>query len=109
VLWFIKPRDGLELGQLQGVGDLDRLPKVVISWNPVSCLLSEALELLRANLFSPSTFNFSPQLLNKLGSPRFADFADFLHEDNTSFDVPIRERCSRWRRRARPPLSHSRS
>jgi hypothetical protein len=51
----------------------------------------EALELLRANLFSPSTFNFSPQLLNKLASPRFTDFTDFLHEANTRFDVPIHE------------------
>jgi len=30
----------------------------------------EALELLRQYWFSPSAFQFSPQLLNKLASPR---------------------------------------
>lgn len=50
----------------------------------------EALELLRANLFSPSSFQFSPQLLNKLANPRFSDFRNFLAM-RTRFDVPIHD------------------
>src|SRR5438034_4229868 len=38
----------------------------------------EALELLREHLFSPPAFRFSPQLLNKLASPRHSNFVDFL-------------------------------
>ena len=48
----------------------------------------EALELLRKSLYAPGAFQFSPQLLNKLASPRFSDFSDF-QAMNTRFDVPI--------------------
>jgi Met-zincin/Domain of unknown function (DUF5117)/Domain of unknown function (DUF5118) len=51
----------------------------------------EALELLREQLFSPRAFQFSPQLLNKLASPRFTDFTDFLSNMRTRFDVPIHD------------------
>lgn len=51
----------------------------------------EALELLRANLFSPKAFTFPPELLNKLASPRFTDFSDFAALGSTRFDVPIHE------------------
>jgi hypothetical protein len=51
----------------------------------------EALDLLSSHLFSPSTFQFSPQLLNKLASPRFTDFGDFVSNANSRFDVPIHE------------------
>jgi hypothetical protein len=37
----------------------------------------EALTLLRENLFAPSAFQFSPQLLNKLENERFVDFSNF--------------------------------
>ncbi|HEV2196435.1 MAG TPA: zinc-dependent metalloprotease [Candidatus Acidoferrum sp.] len=50
----------------------------------------EALDLLRENLFSPKAFQFSPQLLNKLASPRHSDFVDFLAM-RTRFDVPIHD------------------
>lgn len=50
----------------------------------------EALELLREHLFSPKAFQFSPQLLNKLASPRHSDFVDFLAM-RTRFDVPIHD------------------
>ncbi len=50
----------------------------------------EALELLRKNLFSPDSFQFSPQLLNKLASPRFSDFINFAAM-RTRFDVPIHD------------------
>src|SRR5207247_1566431 len=50
----------------------------------------EALELLREHLFSPRAFQFSPQLLNKLASPRFSDFSNFLSM-RTRFDVPIHD------------------
>jgi hypothetical protein len=50
----------------------------------------EALELLREHLFSPKAFQFSPQLLNKLASPRHSDFIDFLAM-RTRFDVPIHD------------------
>jgi hypothetical protein len=51
----------------------------------------EALELLREHLFSPPAFRFSPQLLNKLASPRHSNFVDFLAR-RTRFDVPIHDR-----------------
>src|SRR2546428_5896881 len=50
----------------------------------------EALELLREHLFSPRAFQFSPQLLNKLASPRFSDFCNFLAM-RTRFDLPIHD------------------
>lgn len=50
----------------------------------------EALELLREHLFSPRAFQFSPQLLNKLASPRHSDFVDFFAM-RTRFDVPIHD------------------
>lgn len=50
----------------------------------------EALDLLRENLFSPKAFQFPPQLLNKLASPRHSDFVDFLAM-RTRFDVPIHD------------------
>jgi len=50
----------------------------------------EALELLRKNLYSPSSFQFNPQLLNKLASPRFSDFTDF-GAMAARFDVPIHD------------------
>jgi Met-zincin len=50
----------------------------------------EALELLREHLFSPPAFRFSPQLLNKLASPRHSNFVDFLAM-RTRFDVPIHD------------------
>jgi hypothetical protein len=50
----------------------------------------EALELLREHLFSPTAFRFSPQLLNKLASPRHSNFVDFLAM-RTRFDVPIHD------------------
>ncbi len=50
----------------------------------------EALELLREHLFSPRAFQFPPQLLNKLASPRFSDFSNFLSM-RTRFDVPIHD------------------
>src|SRR6266705_311924 len=50
----------------------------------------EALELLRKDLFFPTSFHFSPQLLNKLASPRFSDFIDF-RSMLTRFDAPIHD------------------
>jgi Met-zincin/Domain of unknown function (DUF5117)/Domain of unknown function (DUF5118) len=50
----------------------------------------EALELLRAHLFSPTAFQFAPQLLNKLASPRHSNVVDFLAM-RTRFDVPIHD------------------
>ena len=50
----------------------------------------EALEFLRKNLFSPGSFQFAPQLLNKLASPRFSDFRNW-ESMMTRFDVPIHE------------------
>lgn len=50
----------------------------------------EALELLRTNLLSPDSFQFSPQLLNKLANPRFSDFRNF-QTMRTRFDVPIHD------------------
>src|SRR5207249_9569991 len=50
----------------------------------------EALELLREHLFSPPAFRFSPQLLNKLASPRHSNFVDFLAM-RTRFNVPIHD------------------
>jgi len=70
------------------VGDPgNRLP-----FNPVpAAKQKEALELLRQHLFSPSAFQFSPQLLNKLASPRFTDFTDFAANARRRFDVPIHD------------------
>jgi len=50
----------------------------------------EALDLLRVHLFSPKAFQFPPQLLNKLASPRHSDFVDFFAM-RTRFDVPIHD------------------
>ena len=50
----------------------------------------EALDLLREHLFSPKAFQFSPQLLNKLASPRHSDFVDFFAM-RTRFDIPIHD------------------
>src|SRR6266576_4674029 len=50
----------------------------------------EALELLRKDLFSTTALHFSPQLLNKLASPRFSDFIDF-RSMLTRFDAPIHD------------------
>lgn len=50
----------------------------------------EALDLLREHLFSPKAFQFPPQLLNKLASPRHSDFVDFFAM-RTRFDVPIHD------------------
>jgi hypothetical protein len=70
------------------VGDPgDRLP-----FSPVPAAKQrEALELLRDNLFSPTAFQFSPQLLNKLASTRFTDFTDFEALAKRPFDLPIHE------------------
>jgi hypothetical protein len=46
----------------------------------------QALQLLRDNLFSPTAFKFSPQLLNKLQNERFIDFNTFVPG---RMDVPI--------------------
>jgi len=69
------------------VGDPgNRLP-----FDPVSAAKQkEALDLLREHLFSPKAFQFSPQLLNKLASPRHSDFTDFLAM-RTRFDEPIHD------------------
>jgi len=50
----------------------------------------EALDLLREHLFSPKAFQFPPQLLNKLASPRHSDFTNFLAM-RTRFDMPIHD------------------
>jgi hypothetical protein len=50
----------------------------------------EALELLRKHLYSPNSFQYSPELLNKLANPRFSDFTDFMSMA-TRFDVPIHD------------------
>lgn len=70
------------------VGDPgNRLP-----YNPVPAAKQrEALELLRNNLFAPTAFHFSPQLLNKLASTQFTDFTDFRALATTPVDVPIHE------------------
>jgi hypothetical protein len=70
------------------VGDPgDRLP-----FSPVPLeKQKEALELLRNNLFSPTAFQFSAELMKKLASPRFTDFTDFDTLAKTRFDVPIHE------------------
>jgi hypothetical protein len=49
-----------------------------------------ALEILRKELFSPTSFQFSPELLNKLASSRFSDWTD-IDSMRTRFDVPIHE------------------
>src|SRR5262249_40807924 len=48
----------------------------------------EALELLRANLFSSTAFVFSPRLLNKLAIERFGDFLNPTITQ-TRFDFPV--------------------
>jgi Met-zincin/Domain of unknown function (DUF5117)/Domain of unknown function (DUF5118) len=50
----------------------------------------QALEIIRKNLLSPDSFKFSPELLNKLASPRFSDWTDF-QSMITRFDVPIHD------------------
>jgi len=49
-----------------------------------------AFEIIRKELFSPDSFQFSPELLNKLASPRFSDWTD-IDSMRTRFDVPIHE------------------
>ena len=46
----------------------------------------QALQLVRDNLFSPTAFKFTPQLLNKLQNERFIDFNNFTPSRQ---DVPI--------------------
>jgi len=46
----------------------------------------EALQLLRDNLFAPTAFQFTPQLLNKLENERFINFNNFTPSRQ---DVPI--------------------
>jgi Met-zincin/Domain of unknown function (DUF5117)/Domain of unknown function (DUF5118) len=46
----------------------------------------QALQLMRDNLFSPTAFKFTPQLLNKLQNERFIDFNNFTPSRQ---DVPI--------------------
>ena len=46
----------------------------------------QALQLLRDNLFAPTAFKFSPQLLNKLQNERFINFSNFTPG---RMDVPI--------------------
>ncbi len=46
----------------------------------------QALALLRDNLFAPTAFKFSPQLLNKLQNERFINFSNFTPSRQ---DVPI--------------------
>ncbi len=50
----------------------------------------EALKLLRDNLFAPSAFQFSPQLLNKLANERFPNWSNFSSM-LTRADVPIHQ------------------
>jgi len=50
----------------------------------------EAMDLLREHLFSPKAFQFPPQLLNKLASPRHSNVIDFFAM-RTRFDVPIHD------------------
>jgi hypothetical protein len=67
------------------VGDPgNRLP-----FEPVSAdRQRQALQLLRDNLFSPTAFQFKPQLLNKLENERFIDFNNFTPARQ---DVPIHQ------------------
>ena len=67
------------------VGDPgNRLP-----FEPVSAdRQKEALKLLRDNLFSPTAFQFKPQLLNKLENERFIDFNTFTPG---RMDVPVHQ------------------
>lgn len=46
----------------------------------------QALQLLRDNLFAPTAFKFSPQLLNKLQNERFINFNTYIPSRQ---DVPI--------------------
>ena len=50
----------------------------------------EALNLIRDNLFARDAFKFSPQLLNKLTTDRFPDFADFASFERRP-DYPIHQ------------------
>ena len=50
----------------------------------------EALNLIRDNLFAPDAFRFSPQMLNKLTTERFPDFANFASFEQRS-DYPIHQ------------------
>jgi hypothetical protein len=50
----------------------------------------EALNLIRDNLFAPGAFSISPQLLNKLTSDRFPDFANFASFEQRQ-DYPIHQ------------------
>jgi hypothetical protein len=48
----------------------------------------QALQLLRDNLFAPTAFHFTPQLLNKLETERFINFSTFTPSRQ---DVPIHQ------------------
>jgi len=55
----------------------------------------QALQLLRDNLFAPTAFQFSPQLLNKLQNERFIDFNTFVPGRQ---DAPIHQAVLSWQR-----------
>jgi Met-zincin/Domain of unknown function (DUF5117)/Domain of unknown function (DUF5118) len=48
-----------------------------------------ALELLKAHLFAPEAFAFSPALLRKLSVPRYPDFTNWETMVNSRKDVPV--------------------
>ena len=48
-----------------------------------------ALELLKAHLFAPEAFAFSPALLRKLSVPRYPDFTNWESMINSRKDVPV--------------------
>ena len=48
----------------------------------------QALQLLRDNLFAPTAFQFTPQLLNKLENERFINFSNFTPSRQ---DAPIHQ------------------
>lgn len=50
----------------------------------------EALNLIRDNLFAPTAFRISPQLLNKLTPDRFPDFSNFASFEQRP-DYPIHQ------------------
>jgi hypothetical protein len=69
------------------VGDPgNRVPFVPVS----AAQQREALNLIRDNLFAPGAFKFSPQLLNKLTTERFPDFANFASFEQRP-DYPIHQ------------------